>query len=126
MSHFRLGVRQLLMSLETPVNLPFTRQLWTYDTAETLDKIKNPVLVVIGKKDIQTDWQADGKALENAAVNKTNIEFVYPENANHVLKHEETLRGQLTAQATLLYNAPNKEIDKRAADAIVNWLKKHA
>ncbi len=121
-----LVVRQLLLSLETPVNLPFARQLWTYNATQALAKIVEPILVVIGKKDIQTDWQADGKPLENAADNKTNIEFAYPENANHILKHDETPRRQLTAQATVLYNAADKDLDKQATAVIVNWLKKHA
>jgi len=55
------GVRQLLLGLASPMNLPFARELWIYDPAVFIDKVDVPVLVVIGKKDIQTDWQADGE-----------------------------------------------------------------
>ena len=121
------GIKQLLQSLETPANLPFSRELWMYSLSEHLAKVKEPILVVIGKKDIQVDWEKDGRALENATVQKTAVSFVYPENANHVLKHEEMPLEKLTAQyAVLNYNAPDAELDKAAADAIFNWLKKQA
>lgn len=114
--------RIVLMSLASPANLPFTRELWTYDTAQQIGKVKEPVLVVIGKKDLQTDWQADGKALEAAAAQKSNITFIYPENANHVLKVETAPREQLTAQAITNYNSANAKLDTQTANTIINWL----
>ncbi len=116
-------IRMLLLSLSTPANLPFAQELWTYDTAQVIAKVDEPILVVIGKKDIQVDWQADGKSLEEATAKKTNITYIYPENANHVLKHEETPREQLTAQASLRYNAMETELDQQATNTIINWLK---
>jgi len=118
------AIRMLLLSLATPANLPFARELWIYDTTEVIAKVDEPILIVIGKKDIQVDWQADGKALENATAKKTNITYIYPENANHVLKHDEVPREQLTAQATLRYNAADTELDQQTVDSIVKWLKK--
>jgi alpha-beta hydrolase superfamily lysophospholipase len=56
------------------------------------------MLVVIGKKDIQVDWQTDGQLLEKANAQKPNVTFVYPENANHLLKYEEKAREFLDAQ----------------------------
>lgn len=121
------GVKMLLFSLQTPYNLPFSRELWMYRLPEHLGKIGEPVLVVIGKKDIQVDWQVDGKMLEDATAQKIDASFVYPENANHVLKHDETPRESLNAQnATMNYNSPNAELDNEAANAIFNWLKKQA
>jgi alpha-beta hydrolase superfamily lysophospholipase len=117
------GIRMLLLSLATPANLPFARELWRYDAAEFIAKVDEPILVVIGKKDMQTDWQADGAALEKATAKKTNITYVYPENANHVLKHDETPREQLNAQATLRYNASDTELDQQTADIIIKWIK---
>ena len=65
--------------------------------------------------------------MENATAQKTAVSFVYPENANHLLKHEETPREVLTAQyVSLHYNAPDAELDREAANAIFNWLKKQA
>lgn len=119
------GVKMLLLSLQTPYNLPFSRELWMYSLPENLTKINEPVLVVIGKKDIQVDWKVDGKMLEDASAKKPDVSFVYPENANHVLKHEDKPRESLNAQnPTLNYNSPDTEIDNETANAIFNWLKK--
>ena len=52
------GVQMLLKSLENPANLPFARELWTADAAPLLRQVDVPVLVIIGKKDLQVDWQA--------------------------------------------------------------------
>ena len=115
----------LLLGLSSPANLPFARELWMYNMSEQLVKIKEPMLVVIGKKDLQVDWQADGKMLES--VGKKDITLVYPEDANHVLKHEATPLAELNGQnAALHYNSPGSVLDQEAADAIVNWLVKMA
>lgn len=119
------AIRPFLRSLENPNNLPFSRELWTYSLPDHILKIEEPMLVLIGKKDIQIDWKIDGGALEKATAQKqTSLSFAYPENANHVLKHEETPKEKLIAQYVgLRYNAPDVELDKEAADAIYNWLK---
>ncbi len=118
------GVRQLLLGLASPMNLPFARELWIYNPAISIDKVDVPVLVVIGKKDIQTDWQADGSALEAATEKNPAVTFVYPENANHVLKNEQTPREQLSAQSALMYNSENAELNQEAVDVIMSWLKR--
>jgi alpha-beta hydrolase superfamily lysophospholipase len=124
-SSLPIGIKLLLQSLENPANLPFSRELWIYSLPEYLAKVNEPILVVIGKKDIQVDWKIDGEALENATAQKTAVSFVYPENANHLLKHEEAPREALTAQyVSLHYNAPDAELDGEAANAIFSWLKK--
>ena len=121
------GIKQLLRSLETPANLPFSRELWMYKLSAHIENVNDPILVVIGKKDIQVDWKIDGELLENATAKKTAVSFVYPENANHVLKHEYKPRTELNAQyVSMHYNAPEAELDMEAADAIFNWLRKQA
>jgi hypothetical protein len=118
-------IKMVLNSLSTPANLPFARELWMYSLPEELAKIVEPALVVIGKKDIQVDWQTDGEPLQKATSQNKSVFFVYPEHANHVLKHEETPHEQLNAQtATLNYNAPNTQMDTEATEAIYSWLKK--
>ena len=79
----------LLKSLETPANLPFARELWTADAAPLLRQVDVPVLVIIGKKDLQVDWQ--GEPLQHAATGHEEVTFFFPENANHVLKQERRL-----------------------------------
>jgi uncharacterized protein len=119
------GIKQLLFSLDTPANLPFTRELWAYDLSKIIRGIKESILVVIGKKDIQVDWRVDGKALEDAT-DHSIVSFVYPDNADHVLKFEDTPAEKLGAEAALHYNVSDREIDQEAANAILNWLIKRA
>lgn len=61
------SVRNLLVALTAPMNQPFSRELWMADAASLLPKVDIPVLIVIGKKDVQVDWQADGEPLQLAA-----------------------------------------------------------
>jgi pimeloyl-ACP methyl ester carboxylesterase len=117
------GIRRLLSSLENANNLPFARELWNYSLPEHIARVDQPMLVVIGKKDLQIDWRVDGEALENATVQKAAVSFAYPENANHVLKHEELPVDRLTAEYVgSHYNAPEAELDEDAAKAILSWL----
>ena len=116
------GIKQLLLSLANPANLPFSRELWTYDPSEYIAKVKEPILVIIGKKDIQVNWLADGEPLETATAKESSVSFVYPENADHVLKYEEKPREKLTSELLLHYNAQDRNLDQEAANAIFNWL----
>ncbi len=117
------GARMLVAGLESPYNLPFARELWTADAAVPLREVRVPVLVVIGKKDLQVDWQADGEPLQRAAAGRPEVSFLFPEDANHVLKHELRPRVEL-AQAEVMsnYNAPDTALDLEAVAAIVEWL----
>lgn len=113
----------VLQSLTNPLNLPFARELWMADAAALIGKVTIPVLVVIGKKDIQIDWQADGALLQKAALGHDNITFSFPENANHILKHEPRPRSDLTApEVTASYNAPDARLDPDALAEILKWL----
>ena len=117
------GVQQLLQSLVTPANLPFARELWIANTAPLLSRIDVPTLVVIGKKDIQVDWQTDGEPLEHAVAGHENVTFIFPENANHVLKYEPKPRSELTAtDVSARYNAPDAYLDPEAVTGIMEWL----
>jgi len=116
------AVRQLLLSLEAPANLPFTRELFKVDSASWLADIEIPVLVLIGKKDIQIDWQLDGQRLEEAVAGNLNVIFVYPENANHVFKHEEKLVEDLTAADAVHYNSADRVLDQESVRTILAWL----
>ena len=116
------AMQGLLQALETPANLPFARELWTTDGADLLPGVGVPVLVVIGKKDLQVDWRLDGEPLQQAAAGRDNVDFIFPENANHVLKHEPKARTELDAAAVAAYNAADAVLDQEATDAIVRWL----
>lgn len=118
------GVRFLIAALENPINLPFARELWTADAATPLSDVRVPVLIVIGKKDLQVDWQADAEPLQRASARRTDVSFVFPENANHVLKHEPRPRDELVqAEAMQGYNAADASLDREAVADIEAWLR---
>jgi len=120
------GIQALLAGLATPANLTFARELWTTDGASLLARITVPTLVVIGKKDIQVDWRADGEPLQRAAAGRTNISFLFPNDANHVLKHESRPREALNAaQIVSSYNGPEAQLDRDAMSGILDWLAKN-
>jgi alpha-beta hydrolase superfamily lysophospholipase len=121
------GAQLLLRSLETPANLPFVRELWMADAASLLRQLDVPVLVIIGKKDLQVDWQADGAPLRRAAAGHADVTFRFPENANHVIKEELRPRSELVpVEITESYNGPNTHLDPEALASIVEWLAAHA
>ncbi len=120
------GVQMLLKSLETPANLPFARELWTADAAPLLRQVDVPVLVIIGKKDLQVDWQVDGEPLKLAVTGHEQVTFVFPENANHVLKQELRSRSELVpAEVAQSYNGPDTRLDPQALARILEWLAAH-
>ncbi len=114
------AVRQTWASLVAPANLPFSRELLGFDPAEKLAQVTAPVLVLIGQKDIQIDAAADGQALEAAAGD--NVTFVYPANANHVLKLEEKAVDELGPGDAVAYNAPDRVLDPESLEAILAFL----
>jgi pimeloyl-ACP methyl ester carboxylesterase len=117
------GMRMLLLGLTAPMNQPFARELWVADGAALLAQVTAPTLIVIGKQDIQIDWQADGAVFEALATQRPNLRIVYPADANHVLKHEPRPRERLTAQdVTSRYNAAEAVLDTEALAAITGWL----
>lgn len=116
----------LVAALSAPVNQPFTREFWSFTPAEHLRKTTVPVLVVIGKKDIQCDWMLDGGALEEAAQGTNNVTFYYPDNANHALKYEPRPREELTGADALAYNTAGTHLDSETIGTILGWLRERS
>jgi len=81
------------------------------------------VLIVIGKKDVQVDWQADGEPLQLSAKGRRAVTFLFPEDADHVLKYEPRQRSELTGADAATYNAPDRRLDPEAFNSILGWLK---
>ena len=118
--------QMLLQGLSSPANLPFARELWIADAAALLKQIHVPVLIVIGKKDLQVDWRVDGESLQRAAAGKKDVTFIFPENANHVQKYEPQSRPELRpTEAVNGYNAPDTHLDEDALASILKWLAAH-
>jgi len=116
-------VKSLLASLAVPANLPFARELWLENPAHLASQVSEPMLVVIGKKDIQVDWRADGGALQTATARNGRAIFVFPDNADHVLKYEPRPRdGLVAAEVGAHYNAEGRILDSDALSVITNWL----
>ena len=122
--HLPEALKQVIQAITQPFNQPFARELWLFDPAEHLARVKVPTLIVLGKKDIQVDWTRDGPLFENVAKEHTNSELVYLENANHVLKYEPKPRQEITpAHATATYSADAIYLDLETVEKITSWLK---
>jgi pimeloyl-ACP methyl ester carboxylesterase len=118
------GLRNLILSVTNPGNQPFARELWMTDPLSMLARVTAPVLIVIGKKDVQVDWLTDGPLFESIAADHNNITLVYPEDANHVLKYEPKARAQLTpAEVMTSYSAADSRLDAEIIETITAWLR---
>jgi uncharacterized protein len=116
------GINNFVQSLYAPVNLPFSKEFFALDPAPLLGRMTAPTLVIIGKKDFQVDYQLDGTPLESVTQGHENVSFVYPENANHVIKFEPRPRETLTGADGLTYNASDQILDPNSLQIIKNWL----
>jgi alpha-beta hydrolase superfamily lysophospholipase len=120
------GLRQLILAITQPVNQPFARELWVFEPMAKLAEVKVPVLIVIGKKDIQVDWQVDGRLFEAIVEENESITLAYYENANHVMKFEPKPRSQLTPNEVMLtYSADDVLLDPEPVAGIISWLQNH-
>ena len=115
--------KQLISAITLPINQPFARELWVYDPLTRLPGVAAPILIVIGKKDIQVDWQIEGPLFESVAKDHTNLRVVYLENANHVLKYEPLDRAEITpTHAMATYGADDIPLDPATVETITAWL----
>ena len=119
------GVQLLLQSLASPINLPFARELWTANAAPLLAQVDVPALVIIGKKDIQVDWQADGEPLHRAAAGRKDVTFLFPRmritssNMSHGRARNCRCRGHCPLQRA---RCP---LDPQAMASMLEWLAAH-
>ena len=69
------------------------------------------------------EWQADGAPLQRAAAGHTDTTFIFPDNANHVLKHEVRPRSELApAEVATGYNAADARLDPETLATMLEWL----
>ena len=115
------GLKIFLQSLASPANMPFTQEIWQRDITPDVKKIDVPVLIIIGKKDIQVNWEYDGAKLQAATKGMDNITFSFTENASHVLKYEELAREEINL-TNPNYNGQDTVLDTETLDIIINWL----
>jgi len=105
-----------LMSLLQPVNRRFMQTWAKYDPTVEIAKVKVPVLIVQGGKDIQVS-EADARAL--AAAQPAATLLLIP-NANHVYRAATSsdLRSQMK-----LYTDPTLPLVPELAAGIVGWVR---
>lgn len=121
------GVKALFSSLEAPLNLPFARELWRADAASLVRDLAVPALVIIGKKDLQVDWQLDGEAFMRAQAGNPDLAVCLPDHADHLLKHEPKDRDRLVPpEVATSYNAAGRWLDPETLMVIQTWLTAHA
>lgn len=117
------NVGNLIKAFSSPANLPFSRELWATDPAQFISRLEVPTLLMIGKKDLQVDWEIDGARLEELVKGKPNFKISYPKNSNHVLKYETKQKADITAEEFgRSYNAPELILDPEALSEITDWL----
>jgi pimeloyl-ACP methyl ester carboxylesterase len=117
-------LRDLVLAVSAPVNQPFSRELWSTNPAALAAPLDVPILVVIGQKDLQVDWQADGGVWVELARACRNVTTDFPADANHVLKQELSPRSDLLPGAVAAsYNADDAVLDPEAVRVITSWLR---
>lgn len=118
------GIQQFVAALQAPASVDFAQDILGFEPAQAFQTFELPVLVLSGERDIQVDPELDAKPLaeaSEAAGRPTKLVLV--PTADHVLKHEDTPRAELTAAAGLRYNAPDRSLAEGVADAIADWAK---
>ena len=116
-------LRMVITAATAPHNLPFARELWVTNPAMLASQVTAPLLVLIGKKDAQVDWQADGSRWDALTTAHHNVTVVYPDNANHVLKHEPRPKEQLSPTEIMnSYSAEGTVLDLQVVELITDWL----
>ncbi|MCL2735954.1 MAG: alpha/beta fold hydrolase [Propionibacteriaceae bacterium] len=114
-------LRMVLLSFDTPANLPLARELFGESACDTLPRVTVPTLVLIGGKDFQVDAQADGAALRTATLGMPNVTFAFPPDANHVFKHETRTPAEIVAGGTA-YNDADTNLDAESLRIILDWI----
>ncbi len=121
------GVRDLVTAFSTLQAVGFGRVILGYDPTEGIKKLKMPILVVNGQKDIQVSPEKDAKRLEQAAKDGGNADVtlkLFPD-ANHVFKHEKLPFEELQPGVSAKYNAAGP-LDAESSKGITGWLTSHA
>jgi uncharacterized protein len=110
------GFAAPLQALFSPKVQPFLIDLMRQDPTAEIAKVKLPVLIVRGAKDIQVS-AADAEALHGA---QPNSKLVIVPDMNHVLKD---VASDDRAANLATYGDPDLPVDTAAVDAIADFVK---
>ena len=120
------GLQNLVASFQDPSARPFVQAILLYDPVRQVRQVGRPVLIVAGGKDIQIDFGRDARPLGEAArAAGLEVTEARPPQADHVLKREEgDLRAVDRALVGARYNAPDRDLDPEAVEALIRWLQR--
>lgn len=107
-----------LFSLFRPSVQPYLISWMKYDPSVEIAKLKIPVMIVQGGKDLQVD-KKDAEMLFQA---KPDAKYLFIDNMNHVLK---SISGD-KAENLESYKDPKIELDQKLAKELSKFIKKYA
>lgn len=113
------SMQGLFENLTHPSKLPYNIEIWNLDVVSLLPDAYPPVLILIGQLDTEVDWSLEGQMWGDAASDGQEVEFVYPLNADHVLKSTSPDADE-TGFST--YNTFGRTLDGEALAELIDWL----
>jgi hypothetical protein len=117
------------LKLSDPKTAKLARDLLAFDPAAAVGKLRVPVLIIDGLKDLETDTQLDGGRLQQLAKdNGIEVQLFLSPDANHVLKHETRSTAALRADLAAVqagYSGANIALDDTAVGSLGVWIAAH-
>ncbi|MBZ9652798.1 alpha/beta hydrolase family protein [Psychroflexus montanilacus] len=107
-------VDPIFAQLFSPPNLPFFESWMKYSPLEEIQKVRQPTLIVNGRKDLQV-MAEEAEALHQA---NPQSELVLIDNMNHVLKNIEKDEDNLKS-----YGTPDFSISEELVTALTKFIK---
>lgn len=117
----KIGDPEAFLNIQLRVTLtPWFKFFLTYDPAPALEKVKCPVLAIIGEKDLQVPPKENLPAIEEALKRGGNQNYTVKElpGLNHLFQTAET-------GSPIEYAKIEETMAPLALDTITNWLKEH-
>ncbi len=114
----KIGNPEIFLDMQLRVALsPWFKFFLTYDPAPTLEKVKCPVLAIIGEKDLQVPPKENLPAIEEALRKGGNKNYTVKElpGLNHLFQSADT-------GSPLEYGKIEETISPLALDTITDWL----
>jgi uncharacterized protein len=113
------SLQGLFENLTHPSKLPYNTEIWNLDPVSLLPFAGSPVLVLMGQSDSELDWELEGSMWKAGSIDEQDVRFVYPANADHVLKETDS---EATETGLSTYNAFGRMLDQETVDTLVFWL----
>lgn len=117
----KIGDPEIFLDMQVRVALtPWFKFFLTYDPAPALEKVKCPVLAIIGEKDLQVPPKENLPAIESALKRGGNNNYTVKElpGLNHLFQTAETA-------SPLEYGKIEETMSPFALDTITEWLLKN-